>query len=74
MKKTLLMVGVLFFVSCEKEVCPEGTFEWNDGQGNLIDCIDPTNRVDKFLHSDFVSVTKRKPKLTSNGDVVTLNN
>lgn len=49
MKKTLLFLFALVMLSCEEEGCPEGTFEWEDAQGNLIDCIDiPTfNKQEK---------------------------
>lgn len=59
MKKiTLIAIGVLSFIACEKETCSEGSFEINDAFGNFIKC----STVPKF----------RKVKNTSKDKIITV--
>ena len=72
MKKVLLVISVLCFISCEKEECPEGTFEWNDAQGNFIDCVDVGFKTYE-TKSNFITTLSKKPKFKIINELVVLN-
>ena len=73
MKKVLLVISVLCFISCEKKECPEGTYEWNDAQGNFIDCVDFGLKTYESK-TNFITILSKKPKFKISDEVVILNN
>lgn len=57
MKNVLIasMIAVLCLTNCEgKDPCPEESYEWNDFQGNLIDCIEMPEIPDYLSKEDVV--------------------
>jgi hypothetical protein len=54
MKKMIVALIIMSFISCEKETCPEGSVEINDSFGNFIGC----SSVPKFRKTEFETKDK----------------
>ena len=60
MKKLILFFGVIAFIACEEEECPEGTIELRDPlTDNISDCVE-VGFSQKFSYSKDMLVLKSK--------------